>query len=290
VDLGSRISWTQRQHVRPCVAFRELDLTDDTIHITRWGDSGPRVVLIHGGMQGSKSGGDRHFMAQSQLGEKGWQVLAPDRPGHGRSKAPGRPDDPEADGEWVAQLLGDGAHLVGHSFGGCVALNAAARRPSAVHSLTLIEPAMQNLAADDPRVEDFARKMKEAMTGATSPADRSARFSALVGIPPAIRDLTSPEERTRMGQAIVQLKLPSEETLRKQLRELRKEGVPLLIVTGGWNPAFEAIAAKISSMGGGRHVVVRCDHHIPQLISDEFNQVLADFMNEPDSIARAMNQ
>ena len=75
--------WTQRQHARPCVAFRELDLTDDTIHITRWGDSGPRVVLIHGGMQGSKSGGDRHFMAQSQLGENGWQVLAPDRPGHG---------------------------------------------------------------------------------------------------------------------------------------------------------------------------------------------------------------
>jgi hypothetical protein len=132
--------------------------------------------------------------------------------------------------------------------------------------------------------------MEEAMTGATSPADRSTRFSTLVGIPPAIRDLTSPEERTRMGQAILQLKLPSEGTLRKQLSELRKEGVPLLIVTGGWNPAFEAVAAKISSMGGGRHVVVRCDHHIPQLISDEFNQVLADFMNEPDSIARAMNQ
>ena len=76
-------------------------------------------------------------MAQSQLGENGWQVLAPDRPGHGRSKAPGRPDDPEADGEWVAQLLGDGAHLlgdgahlVGHSFGGCVVLNAAARPQS----------------------------------------------------------------------------------------------------------------------------------------------------------------
>ena len=175
---------------------------------------------------------------------------------------------------------------MGHSFGGCVVLDAAARHPSAVHSLTLIEPAMQNLAADDPAVEDFARKMEEAMTGATSPADRSSRFSALVGIPPAIRDLTSPEERTRMGRAIVQLKLPSEGTLRTQLSELRKKAVPLLIVTGGWNPAFEAIAAKISAMGGGRHVVVRCDHHIPQLVSDEFNQVLADFMEESDSSAR----
>src|SRR5271165_4633819 len=113
-----------------------------SIHVARWGHSGPRVVLVHGGAQGTPVGGESNFRAQQPLAQEGWQLIVPDRPGHGRSPDPGRPDDAEADGAWVAALLEDGAHLVGHSFGGCVALAAAARRPEAVRSLTLIEPGM----------------------------------------------------------------------------------------------------------------------------------------------------
>ena len=36
--------------------------------------------------------------------------------------------------------MGDGAHLVGHSYGGLAVLFAAARRPDATLSLTLLEP------------------------------------------------------------------------------------------------------------------------------------------------------
>ncbi|MEJ0006720.1 MAG: alpha/beta fold hydrolase [Steroidobacteraceae bacterium] len=93
-----------------------------------------------GSAQGGRLGGEHHFSAQQRLAQRGWQVIAPDRPGHGRSAAPGRPDDAEADGAWVADLLDGGSHLVGHSFGGCVVLAAAASRPLAVRSLTLIEP------------------------------------------------------------------------------------------------------------------------------------------------------
>ena len=123
-----------------------------SIHITRWGESGPRVVLVHGGAQGTDVGGETNFSNQRVLAERGWQLIVPDRPGHGKSSDPGRPDDAEADGMWVADFLGDGAHLLGHSFGGCVALSAAARRPEAVKSLTLIEPAMFQFAAGNPAV------------------------------------------------------------------------------------------------------------------------------------------
>lgn len=81
----------------------------DAIHITRWGGSGPRVVVVQGGAQGSKAAGERNFAAQRPLADEGWQLVVPDRPSHGRSPNPGRGDD--ADAVWVADLLGGGAHL-----------------------------------------------------------------------------------------------------------------------------------------------------------------------------------
>jgi pimeloyl-ACP methyl ester carboxylesterase len=56
------------------------------------------VILVHGGAQGSEVGGERNFSPQRALAEEGWQLIVPDRPGHGRSPDPGRPDDAEADG------------------------------------------------------------------------------------------------------------------------------------------------------------------------------------------------
>ena len=127
------------------------------IHIARWGKSGPTFVLVHGSIQGGPMGGDGYFAPQQKLAERGWRIVVPDRPGPGQSPTRG-PDDVVADAEWVAELLGDGAHLVGHSFGGAVALVAAGRRPDAVRSLTRIEPALLQLASDDPEVQAFQAK------------------------------------------------------------------------------------------------------------------------------------
>lgn len=254
-----------------------------SIWITRWGQSGPRVVLVHGSAQGSAAGGDTHFSAQERLATRGWQFVVPDRPGHGRSPSRGLPDDAEADGAWVADLLEDGAHLVGHSFGACVALAAAAKRPSAVHSLTFIEPGMQLLAMDNPVVRRFGIKLLTVKFFSLSAASRANRFAKLVGVPPEIGGAKSAEELTRMGQGIFRLKVPSKETLQRELGEVKREGIPLLVVTGGWSPAFEATADAVASCGNGRRLVIKSPHHFPHLVSDEFNQVLAKFMEECDS-------
>ena len=231
----------------------------------------------------AKSGGDRHFSAQERLASRGWQVIVPDRPGHGRSPSPGRPDDAEADGEWVAELLEDGAHLVGHSFGGCVALAAAAKRPSAVRSLTLIEPAMHKLATSDPRVRRLVLRFLLVVAFSWSAASRATRFAKLVGVPPEVRGGSSPGELERMGKSLSRMKIPSKETLQRQLNDIEHAGVPLLVVTGGWSPAFEATGDRVASVGKGRRIVIKSDHHLPQLVSDEFNQVLVTFMEESDA-------
>ncbi len=252
--------------------------SETPVHVTRWGESGPRLVLVHGGVQGSSVGGDHHFAAQQRLAGRGFQLLVPDRPGHGRSPSPGRGDDAGADGEWVAELLGDGAHLVGHSFGGCVALAAASRRPTATRSLTVIEPAMQNVARGDPRVRRLGLQMLRALFLSFSASARARRVFAVLAIPAEIGGSRSPEELARMGRALRRFALPSAATLERQLGELRERGTPLLVITGGWNPAFEAVGDRVAALGAGRRLVVPSSHHFPQLVSDEFNEALAAFV------------
>ena len=232
------------------------------------------MLLLHGSAQGGDVGGDKHFSRQAGLAHERLQLLVPDRPGHGLSRDPGRPDDAEADGEWAAEMLGDGAHLVGHSFGGCVALAAAARRPEAVRSLTLIEPAVLGLAVNRPEV----RKMLLGILGANfltfSDAERIKRFSKLLHIPDEIRGGSDDAMLKRMGKAIKALKLPPPPRLKLQLEAIRRTGVPFLIVTGGWSPAFDVSADKAAEIGGARRLVIKSPHHFPQLVSEEFNTTL----------------
>ena len=257
-----------------------------SVHVTRWGHSGPAVLLVHGSAQGSARGGDRHFSGQERLAERGWHFVVPDRPGHGRSPAPGRPDDAEADGELIAELLGDSAHLVGHSFGGCVALAAAARRPSAVRSLTLIEPGMQKVAVSAPEVRRFVLRLMATILLSFSGAARAKRFSELVRIPPEVGGGLDSEEMTRVGRALAKMRIPSKDTLERELAIVKRERIPLLVVTGGWSPAFEATADQVAALGGGQRHVISTPHHFPQLVSDKFNDLLASFMAESDALKR----
>jgi len=265
----------------------ESSMQTKAMHITRWGDSGPKVVMVHGSAQGSRLGGETHFAAQQRLASRGWQVVVPDRPGHGKSPDPGRPDDADLDGALVADLLGDGAHLVGHSFGDCVALAAAAQRPGSVRSLTIIEPAMAALAIKKPVVRRFVFGLVKALFLSFSPETRIQKFIKLVNIPPELRGGSDAEELRRMGIAIRKLKLPSKGALAEQLETVRKAGIPLLVISGGWSPAFDAVCDTVAELGGGSRLDIASPHHFPQLISDEFNQKLASFMQEADARRRA---
>jgi pimeloyl-ACP methyl ester carboxylesterase len=261
-------------------------LPQTPIHLTDWrrlGESDPTLVLIHGSAQGSRIGGDHHFSAQSRLAMRGWRMLVPDRPGHGRSPAPGRPDDPQADGAWVAELLGDGAHLVGHSFGGCVALAAAGMRPEAVRSLTLIEPALQNLIPNDPDIQARAAQLGQIFATAKSPADIAAGFLRWAGIPSDLRGAADPAEMEHLGQGLRQIKLPSEADIRAALAVVRQAGIPLLTVSAGWSPGIDAVARAVAKEGGGRYVHIPAEHHFPHLVSDAFNDLLDTSMRAADA-------
>ena len=255
------------------------------LHVTRWGETGPRVVMVHGSAQGSRTGGEAHFSRQKRLAESGWRVVLPDRPGHGLTPAPDRGDDAEADGALVAAMIEDGDHLVGHSFGGAVALAAAVRRLPAIRSLTVIEPAMLALAIGDPNVRKLVASLVMANLFSFSAESRIKRGFKLLNIPPDIRGSSDPEELKRMGQGLRRLKIPSQRTLETELATIRAAALPFLVVTGGWSSAFEATGDAVAAAGKGQRRVIPSPHHLPQLVSDTFNHELDAFMRSADLTA-----
>lgn len=108
-----------------------------TLAFHEWGDpTAPRVVCLHG----VRNHG-RHF-APLAARLPGHHVLAPDLLGHGHS--PWEPPwDIETHCDAVVETVGArSAALVGHSFGGRLAFELAARAPQLVPKLVLLDPAI----------------------------------------------------------------------------------------------------------------------------------------------------
>jgi pimeloyl-ACP methyl ester carboxylesterase len=145
------------------------------LHVERFGE-GPPVLLVHG----SVTGGALTWDEQLPLAER-FTLLVADRPGYGQTPMIER-EDFEADAALVADALGDGAHLVGHSYGGVVSLLAAAQRPAAVRSLTVIEPPAFGIARGNQAVEDRVTRIREHWeAGPSEPEPFLRGFLAIVG-------------------------------------------------------------------------------------------------------------
>lgn len=95
------------------------------------------ILLLHGWPQDSSAW---HLVAP-QLVEAGYRVACPDLKGFGRSDAPKRGYDPETLADEMAQLIRNlharRAIVVGHDWGGAVALATAFRHPGRVRALTV---------------------------------------------------------------------------------------------------------------------------------------------------------
>ncbi|MGI9389105.1 MAG: alpha/beta fold hydrolase, partial [Boseongicola sp.] len=124
---------------------------------------GEVLLFIHGSGQSHLS-----WVLQSRFfANRGWQVLAPDLPGHNLSNGDPLPSC-EAVADWCADLLTaaevEQATVIGHSQGGLVALDMAARHPSRVKKLAVIS------AAQAIPVNDFLIDL------ATNSEEKAIRF------------------------------------------------------------------------------------------------------------------
>ena len=148
------------------------------LFVESWG-AGTPVVLVHG----SLATGAEEWQAQRPLADEGFRLLVPDRRGYGQSPA-AQGEDFLRDADDIAELMGDGAHLVGHSYGGLGVLFAAARRPDATLSLALLEPGAFTLGQHHPAARALVDEVRRLWDQDLPDEDWVVRFLKAVGSDP----------------------------------------------------------------------------------------------------------
>ena len=129
----------------------------------------PVVVLLH-----ASASSARQWDALAQALAPRFQVHAIDLLGHGKQAALATPASVHDEAALVQPILqaAGAVHLVGHSYGGAVAMHLAAAQPSRVLSLAVYEPVLFSLLAEH---EPWGPAAREAFTLADTLRTRVAQ-------------------------------------------------------------------------------------------------------------------
>jgi pimeloyl-ACP methyl ester carboxylesterase len=237
--------------------------------------AGTPIVFVPGTIVGAET----TWRRQLPLAERFSLVIA-DRPGFGASPALERGDF-ELEAPLFAELLGDGAHLVGHSYGAVIALLAAAERPESVLSLTVSEPGALKLAGTLEAEKMIADgELLFSARDKISPAEFLRYFRGGAGSSRGTPE-ELPDELLR-GAELAMSERPSWEA-DVPLDDLAAAGFPVLAVSGGHSPVFEAVSDTIAGrLGGERAVIEGRGHNVPET-GDPYNRRLERFLRAAES-------
>jgi pimeloyl-ACP methyl ester carboxylesterase len=125
--------------IPPGAAGRHLAVDGLTLRVADSGGGGKPVILLHGAL-----GSLEDWETVSPLLGSRYRVIAIDRPGHGYSAEPRAVNDLAFNARVVRALLTTldlkGVVVVGHSYGGSVALRLALDNPPELRGVVLIAP------------------------------------------------------------------------------------------------------------------------------------------------------
>jgi pimeloyl-ACP methyl ester carboxylesterase len=251
------------------------------LHVEDAGEGTPVVLLHSSGMSG-----DQWRRTTRALIEGGRRTIVPDLLGSGRSTPwpEGKPFGFELDVEVAGRLLqriGRPVHLVGHSYGGHVALRAATLAPERVLSLALYDPVAFGVLDREADRDAFAEMSRlDAAFGSTE-AERAAWLSSFVeywGGPEAWSRLREPAraEMARVGWVVCSgaRSLLADRTGIDAYRSLTTRA---LLVTGERSPiAARRIVARLGGAIAGAHVhdLAGAGHMGPLTHLEAWNQLL----------------
>jgi pimeloyl-ACP methyl ester carboxylesterase len=247
----------------------------------------PAVILLH--CSGSSA---RQWERLSRRLDGHCAVHAIDLHGHGARAAwsgDGRYtlDDEAA---LVLPLLerSGGAHLVGHSYGGAVALHVATRRPDLVHSVAVFEPVLFGLLAEPAQAHGSAAReaagiadtlRAEVARGATD--DAAERFVDYWSGAGAWRAMSPQSQRSMAARMPTVLRHFDALSGAPAAGALERLAMPLLCMSGSRSTAAALRIAELLCERLPRAVhrtLVGVGHMGPITHADWFNQYVASFL------------
>lgn len=221
----------------------------------------PRLVLLHG----SVTNAALSWGGQASLADR-FELVLPNRPGFPPNPPVVRVDF-DADAVWLEGIVRAGDHLVGHSYGGVIALIAGPRLPLA--SLTVIEPPAFGVARGDPSVERWLERAAELPR--ESVRAHLEAFLQHVGAPFPLPDPLPPDLQ-QGADSFYSERRPDEAVI-----PLQPLPYPVLVVTGDHEPAFEAVADVLCARLDAERQVIRGAGHAVQR-APGFNDALEAFI------------
>ena len=235
--------------------------------------SQPRLLLVHGSVVSA----DLTWSAQEPLADR-FEIVAPNRRGF-----PPGPDvervDFEDEAVWLEQFLEPGTHLVGHSYGGVIALLTAAKNPEQLRSLTVIEPPAFGAARGIPAADEFMATVEEHwMNGPRDPAEFLRGFLGLVGSSTPPGNFTP--ELLQGARTLMVERPPSEAVI--PFDELSSAPFPKLVVSGGHSTAFEVLCDVLEERLGAERAILPGAGHSIQRLGEPFNQLLTSFVERAE--------
>jgi pimeloyl-ACP methyl ester carboxylesterase len=217
-------------------------------------------------------------------------MRALDGPGHGGTDFDPRLDQHDQALENATALLERWpAHLIGHSFGGTVALRLAVEHPERVASLTLIEPVFFALLAEaDPPAYAAEIAAQEPMHLAVGRGDWRAAAAAFLGRwggPGGVSALPSRQADyilPRMPLIVdAEASIQNPATARLRPQDLAGVAGPALLIEGAESPPavgaiLDVIAARVPA--ARRVTVPGAGHMLPVTHAEAVSGALRDFL------------
>ncbi len=243
------------------------------VPIEVWGEGEP-VILLHG--SGAPAPVSVSTWARQYPLAKRYRLIMPTRRGYGD-----RPivmqSDIEGDVSDLLSLMDGGAHLVGFSYGGIVAMTAAARRPDLVVSLTVIEPPALGIARGHPAADQAIEALSrfEPPPPGMTPEEFWRNFRAMMGMPIPEQVVLSPAERKAVEAHMAEV---PPFTLSLPLDELAATTFPKLVVSGDWSAAMDAVVEVIAARLAVERFVLKGWYHNVHRGGELFNQRLDAFL------------
>lgn len=150
-------------------------------NVTAMAVAPPTVVLLH-----SSGSSSRQWDALTEILRPTRRVVAVEFHGHGsRAACSGVAGSCLADDAALVEPLlagAGGVHLIGHSYGGAIALELAAAHPRRVRSVSVFEPVLFRLLVEDDATSPVMRELFAVVAGMTAclaehrPMEAARRF------------------------------------------------------------------------------------------------------------------